>query len=336
MEDERWDDLLQSHPQASIFHTRAWMQALRTTYGYQPLAFTTSPPGTPLTNGTPFCKITGLFGKSRLVSLPFSDHCEPLVETDAQLNCLLDHLWQRRERDGLDYVEIRPQTNMAITQEFVPTQSFLLHQLDLRQDLSEILWNTHKDCIQRKVRRAEREGLVTRKGLSESLLSHFYRLLVITRLRHGLPTQPIEWFRNLLTYLGDQLTIRVAYKDRHPVASILTLRFKNVLIYKYGCLNRRFGRLGGMQLLLWQAIQDAKRERLLEFDLGRSECDNSGLIIYKDRWGASRSHMAYHRIGKHNSHPLATVQPSIRKYLWSCAPSPLRLAASRALYRHLG
>ena len=30
--DERWDDFLQSHPEASIFHTRGWLEALRRTY----------------------------------------------------------------------------------------------------------------------------------------------------------------------------------------------------------------------------------------------------------------------------------------------------------------
>ena len=45
--DERWDEFLQNHPDASIFHTRGWLEALRRTYGYQPVAFTLSPPGRP-------------------------------------------------------------------------------------------------------------------------------------------------------------------------------------------------------------------------------------------------------------------------------------------------
>src|SRR5271165_2171364 len=75
--DERWEDLLQNHPQASIFHTRGWLEALRKTYGYAPVAFTTSPLGYRLTNGVPFCEISSWLSGRRLVSLPFSDHCTP-------------------------------------------------------------------------------------------------------------------------------------------------------------------------------------------------------------------------------------------------------------------
>jgi hypothetical protein len=35
--------------------------------------------------------------------------------------------------------------------------------------------------------------------------------------------------------------------------------------------------LGGIQMLLWRAIQHAKTDQLSEFDMGRSECDNSAL-----------------------------------------------------------
>ena len=41
--------------------------------------------------------------------------------------------------------------------------------------------------------------------------------------------------RNLIACLGDNVKIRVASKDGRPVASILTLRHKRTLVYKYGC-----------------------------------------------------------------------------------------------------
>ena len=61
------------------------------------------------------------------------------------------------------------------------------------------------------------------------------------------------------------------------------------MTYKYGCSDARFHQLGGMQLLMWKAIQEAKRDGLQEFDMGRTEWDNEGLLRYKDRWGGTRS-----------------------------------------------
>lgn len=43
--DPRWSELLENHPRASIFHTAGWLEALRRTYGYEPIAYTSSPPG---------------------------------------------------------------------------------------------------------------------------------------------------------------------------------------------------------------------------------------------------------------------------------------------------
>ena len=334
--DERWADLLQNHPEASIFHTRGWLEALHRTYGYTPLAFTTSPPGSPLTNAIPFCKVNGLFGKQRLVSLPFSDHCEPLVESSEQLTCVLTHLQQRREAEAWDYVELRPKTTaLAGGDGFRQSESFFFHQLDLRRDLDEILQRTHKHCIQRKLQRAEREGLVCEQGASDSLLREFYQLLIATRRRHGLPAQPIEWFRNLIASLGNKLTIRVASKDGRAIASILTLRFKHHLVYKYGCSDQRSHKLGGVQLLLWRAIQDAKDDQLWTLDLGRSDADNAGLIAFKNRWGAAPAPLSYWRLSRMASGERTKVK-SLGRRLCSHAPQPVVSAAGKILYRYMG
>ena len=335
--DERWEDFLQSHPQASIFHTRGWLEALRRTYGYTPVAFTTSPPGSPLTNGIPFCKIHGFFGKQRLVSLPFADHCEPLVESNEQLNCVLSHLQQKHDLEGWDYIEIRPRTSaVTAAKGFGQSQSFFFHQLDLRRNLDEIFQSTHKDCIQRKLRRAQREGLIYEEGTSDSLLCQFYRLLVITRRRHGVPTQPIEWFRNVIAYLGDKVKIRLASKGGQPIASIVTLTYKNLGIYKYGCSDGRFNNLGGTQLLFWHAIQKAKEAQLSEFDMGRSDCDNSGLVVFKDRWGADRTKLVYLRYPMQHSGSIAEATQGIGKLIWSHLPDSMLAVAGRMLYKYIG
>ena len=31
--DARWDELVERHPRASVFHTRGWLEALKRTYG---------------------------------------------------------------------------------------------------------------------------------------------------------------------------------------------------------------------------------------------------------------------------------------------------------------
>lgn len=336
--DKRWDSFLQSHPEASVFHTRTWLQALQQTYNYQPVVFTTAPPGHLLTNGVLFCRISNWFDRQRMVSLPFSDHCVPLVEDPDQLTLVLAALREKFDCDKWSSIEVRTTESTVPGQtSFSRGKRFFLHKLDIRQGLEEIFRNFHKDCVQRKIRRAVREKLTYEEGRSESLLAKFYDLLLMTRRRHGLPAQPAEWFRNIIACVGDTAKIRVASKDGRPIASILTLRYKNALIYKYGCSDRRFSNLGGTQLLLWKAIQEAKNNNIAEIDMGRSDCDNPGLVVFKERWGAERTTLVYlqHPMSSARSLSEAT-HACIGKYIWSHAPRSVLAAAGRALYKYVG
>ena len=336
--DERWDGFLETHPEASIFHTRGWLEALRRTYGYIPIAFTTSPPGCPLTNGLPFCQISSWLSGRRLVSMPFSDHCAVLVEDSEQLKCLLGYLRDKSALEKWRYIELRP-TDPIVRDGtvFDKSEVFFLHKLELSPSLEDIFQTFHRDCVQRKIQRAVREGLVCEEGRTDFLLTKFYHLLLMTRRRHGLPAQPARWFQNLVACLGEKVKIRVASKDGHPVAGIFTLRYKHGLVYKYGCSDHRFSNLGGTQLLFWRAIQEAKTEQISEFDLGRSGCDKPGLVAFKDRWGAKRSQLAYFRYPAKSARSLSEArQALISKYIWSHAPSGMLAAAGRAIYKHMG
>src|SRR6266849_1187401 len=79
LSDNRWDDLVASHSSASVFHQKGWLKALASTYGYYPMVLTSAPAGKRLTDGIVFCQVKSWITGARLVSLPFADHCEPLL-----------------------------------------------------------------------------------------------------------------------------------------------------------------------------------------------------------------------------------------------------------------
>ena len=337
LQDPRWAEFVDRHPRSSVFHTGAWLAALHRTYGYQPIAYTTSPSGACLESGLVFCRVTSWITGRRLISLPFSDHCEPLLN-DADV---LSALGQTLHREQLRYIEIRPTRLLtSATSLCRSTQSYCFHQLDLRPDLTTLFRNCHKSSTQRKIQRAEREGLIYETGHSAALLDAFWNLHLMTRRRHRIPPQPKAWFLNLVACFGDALQIRVAYKDSQPVAAILTLRHKDTLVYKYGCSDTRFNNLGGTQLLFWKTIQEAKHDGLLIFDLGRSESDNTGLIAFKDRFGSARSLLTYTRFSL--SPPSAMFGPHAKRWATRIArfvvpllPDRLLCMLGSTLYRHI-
>jgi hypothetical protein len=339
--DARWPEFVERHPKASVFHTRGWLQTLRRTYGYEPVVFTTSPPTDNLKNGLVFCRVISWLTGRRLVSLPFSDHCEPLCDLPEDLGILLRYLQTSRDRQNLKYVEFRPVYEvfgqLAAGAGFLPGARYFLHRLDLRPDLEVILTSLDKDSVQRRIHHAERTGLIEKCGRSEDLLRDFYCLFVITRDRHQLPPTPYAWFQNLIQNLGDALEIRIAYKDGAPAAAILTLRFRDVLYYKYGGSDSRLNRLGATPWLLWRAMSAAKLTGANEFDMGRTDEGNTGLLAFKNHWAPVPKPLLYW-----NYPEISAVGPAegwkmkLIKRVFTVMPRKLMALTGSLVYRHIG
>jgi lipid II:glycine glycyltransferase (peptidoglycan interpeptide bridge formation enzyme) len=337
LSDSRWEAFVDAHPRSSVFHSTNWLKALQTAYGYDPLVVTTCPPNSALTNGLVLCRINSWLTGRRFVSLPFSDHCEPLVSTSSELDDLLLHLRRYVDAGKWKYIEIRPRSCQPETRTgFARTTAYSFHSLDLRKTTQELFHKFHKDCVQRKIRRAEREDLHYEEGNSEILLQKFYDLLVITRRRQFLPPQPLSWFRRLLATLGGGLKIRVATKDGLPVASILTLAHRKTMVYKYGCSDDRFHRFGGVAFLFWKAIQEAKDKGFEQFEMGRSDIDNTGLISFKEHWGAVGVELRYWRYARQLETTGGNWEKSLLRKLVPITPDSVLRTVGGLLYKHVG
>jgi CelD/BcsL family acetyltransferase involved in cellulose biosynthesis len=335
--DQRWDALIAQHPQASPFHQPGWLQALQRTYGYEPFVLTSAAPGEEMKNGMAFCRVSSWITGPRAVSLPFADHCEPLVGSEAELVGFADWLQAERTRQGWKYVEVRPLRLFPDPiPEWSPQHSYCFHELDLGPSLEKLFYGMHPNCIRRKIRRAEREGIAYEVGRSLELLEAFYRLLLITRKRLRILPQPRSWFQNLLECMGENLQIRVARKDGRAIAAILTLKHRRSVIYKYGCSDEKAHKLGSMPFLFWKLITESKAEGAEKLDFGRSDLENQGLIRFKSEFGAGQSNLTYYRS------PVSEKQSTPARH-WKTAgrviamlPDGLSCAAGRMLYRHMG
>ena len=343
LQDPRWDSFVEAHPRASVFHSSAWLRALYRTYGYEPVAFTSTRAGQDLQNAMVFCRVESWLTGRRLVSLPFSDHCEPLLDGEDDLGALTAALEQECRREQWRYVELRPLTKFGIATTLYHTAvPYTFHELDLGPDLATLFANCHRSSTQRKVRRAEREGLTYAEGSSVALLDQFYRLFVVTRKRHKLPPPPRMWFANLVESFGSALKIRVAYRQGCPTAGMITIRHKDTLVYKYGCSDAGFHNLGSMHLLYWKAIEDAKTCGLRRFDLGRTDADQEGLITFKSRWGATQSVVTYSRysLSGQAAHVFdlsaARWKSRVAKLLLSNLPPQALSFIGQRFYGHIG
>lgn len=338
LQDARWDAFVAAHPRASVFHSRAWLTALQQTYGFQPLLLADADDAA-IRQAVVFCQVRSALTGNRMVSLPFSDHCEPLVDSTDALGELLAAVPAELQAQKAQYAELRPLT-LAPAAGWSPAQKFYLHRLALDAAPEVLLARTHKDCVQRKVRRAEREGLVYRSGRSPEMLRDFFRLLIRTRRRHCVLPQPMAWFRNLAAALGDAFTVRTASWQGRAIAAIVTLAFKDTLVYKHGASDERHHALGAMPWLFCKAIGEAHSAGLHSFDFGRSDQDAGGLIRFKEHLGARRSELLYWRMTAAGESSVSRTSRWMsipgRSFIFRAAPDGLLAVAGKILYSHWG
>src|ERR1700722_17896506 len=146
LNDIRWARFVESHPRASLFHSVPWLQALRRTYGYEPLVCTSCPPGRDLTDGIAFCRVESWLTGRRLVSLPFSDHCEPLSTNQVGRAPLIGALEEYARGRKFRYVELRPSHQEdELWGQFQVSSTYCFHQLDLTPEVEVLFRNLHKD-----------------------------------------------------------------------------------------------------------------------------------------------------------------------------------------------
>ncbi|HVT96120.1 MAG TPA: GNAT family N-acetyltransferase, partial [Acidobacteriaceae bacterium] len=234
-------------------------------------------------------------------------------------------------------IEIRPHSGQGEEVDgFHPKGGAVLHRLDLSAPADQLFRSFHKDCIQRKVRRAERENLAYEEGSSEAQILDFYRLMTMTRRRHGLPPQPLQWFRELVAAFGPNLKIRIARKDGAAVASIITLSHRQTMVYKYGCSDASANKYGGTPMLFWQTIQDAKSNGQTELDMGRSDLEDPGLSVFKEHWGSIPTPLTYWKFPAEAGRTRPQWQKSLANRVIESSPDRLLQLAGNVLYRHMG
>ena len=137
--------------------------------------------------------------------------------------------------------------------------------------------------------------------------------------------------------MGADIAIRVARKGHTAIASMLTLRHRDTVIYKYGCSDERVHHLAGMPFLFWRLIEESKAAGAEQIDLGRTDIDNLGLTAFKDHLGAARRTITYQRfpVTKKKSGKKLEDLKTIRRLL-AAVPSWISPWVGRLVYRHLG
>ncbi len=308
--DPLWCRLVHQTP-SSVFHSPSWMRVLSDTYGWEPNAYVVLDESGKPKAGLPFCRISDLLGE-RIVSLPFSDYCDPLVEDADSWRLLIDGLLPEQLPISLRCLH----NNLPLTDErFTLAKQAKWHRLDLRPEL-DALWNAMHDSTHRAIRKSERAGLTLRVAQSEQELRSFFEMhLKIRKYKYGLLAQPYSFFQNIWRHFVDSQHgfLLLAIHEDKIVAGDFFLDWKDTLYYKFnaslpGDLSYRPN-----DLLIWEGIRRGKDLGLAYLDFGLSDVDQEGLIRYKRKFGTEEKTISFLRCSPNGSSTPA--QKEIRELL---------------------
>ena len=290
LDDPDWLRLVHDREDATAFHLPAWSRAVAETYAFPSFVLMVEDAAGRVIAGLPVMEVRDLLGRHRLVSLPFTDYCPPLVGASGNPAEVAQSLVQT----GVEVRAQLPPTSGALAQE-VGTR----HLVDLEPDPDVLFRRLHRNRIQKRVRRAREQAVEVKLSRSISDLESFYRLHCETRRRQGVPVQPRRFIRNIwekVIEAGHGFVI-MATVDDVPIATALFLTWNRHLIYKYGASDRSYWRLAANFLVHWTAMEWGCVNGYSIYDFGRTDADQDGLREFKSAWGATELPLVFSQLG---------------------------------------
>jgi len=292
LDHDDWDEFIRAFPDSSFFHSVAWTKVLSESYGYTPAFFLSNEEGN--TALIPLMDVKSAVTGRRGVSLPFTDYCEPIIAGSIKFQDMLDRIIQYGKRVNWEFIELRG------GEKFLPdalsSSRFFGHRLDISREENQI-YSSLKDTFKRNIKKARANGVSIRFLDTMEAVMEFYRLNCQTRKRHGLPPQPLRFFRKVHEHIiskGKGIVALASY-EKIFIAGAVFFHFGGKVIFKYGASDIRRRNLRPNNLVMWEAVRWLRERGFKSLSLGRTEIGNEGLRRFKLALGAEEYPIVYYR-----------------------------------------
>jgi Acetyltransferase (GNAT) domain len=324
-----WNDLVRSHPDATLYHRGPWLEVLRRAFGVRPSVALLRESDWTLAGcllaagGNPIHR--------SLISMPFSDFCPPLAVDDHARDSLLS---------GLAGIEARPRIELrgvAGTYPWNVLYHFQRWTLDLARPFNAIEKGADRE-IRRHLRRAREAGVSVECSRDVGAIESFFKLQLENRRRLGVPAQPLRFFRLVHEVFSklDSFEVWFALHQGERIAAVVILRDGDVLHAKWSA--RTSSGPDGASHLVFMSIAEHHAQRASAIDFGRTDSRNRGLARFKRQLGATPHDLPYSYFPEL---PSVTSAESLTGW-WQTAsrvyrnlPLPAARVVSSVTYRYL-
>jgi lipid II:glycine glycyltransferase (peptidoglycan interpeptide bridge formation enzyme) len=272
----------------------------------------------------------------RLVSLPFSDHCTPLLKDVKYKEELFKFVIEYLQSEDLKFVEFKSLQEYLLPNEEDFRKDYIHN---LRINLPEkVIFNSFSDNTKRNIKKAIKNNLMISISNNSDGMLQFYRMNCITRKKHGLPPQPYYFFRNIFDHIINQGfgDIILSHHNDKVISGSIYFKIGKKIIYKYGASYPDYFEFRGNHFVMWEAIKKYSNEGYENFDFGRTEFKHEGLRKFKLSWGSDESFIYTQRIDAYRSTLLIGSKTNgLHNNIFRYTPIAVLNLISKLFYKHI-
>lgn len=336
LDDPRIIPFLITDERSSVYHHPAWIKAIARAFNHNAFyLFLEESDGT-IKGLFPFITIDSSFTGKRIVSVPFSAYCDPLLPEEIIRESITYLQTAFKDFKG---IEIRTKTELkSEPSNFSKNNNYVTNVIQLQDNIEDTLKSMHRTSVRPFIRRAENKNLDVRYGNSENDLRIFYKYEVSLRKRLSYPPLPYNLYLEVWQELKkhDMILLPIIENMGNTIAAGFVLRFKNIYYLEYAAADNNYFDLYPVHKLYWEIIKLAQTNGVKYVDFGRSSKSNESLIAFKDRWNSIRYNLYYYYYPSQSYHlTKSSGLENLLKLINSKMPKKLLELEGRIIYPHL-
>jgi serine/alanine adding enzyme len=283
----RWDEYINNHPNATIYHSSAIRQVIEATFGHTGHYLAAIDDADQIQGVLPLIEMKSrLFGHF-IISMPFFNYGGILSNTSNAEQALLLHAQNLAKQTSVSHIEYR-HTEDHIN---LPSISAKVAMLRTLPKTSDCLWEEIGTKVRAQIKKAQRQNTKVVTG-REDLVDDFYRVFSQNMRDLGTPVYSKQLFINMLQNC-QEASIIVVYLNEKPVSTGFLLGWRNTVEIPWASTLREANQYDCNMLLYWEILKFAINQSYEIFDFGRSNKEAS-TYRFKKQWGAKPKDLYWH------------------------------------------
>lgn len=329
-----WNQFVNDHSEATVFHTLAWRNAVRASFKHD-TEYLLAIRDNRIEGVLPLFLLRGPVIGRMLVSVPYAVGGGIIAQNPEAAAALISAARRTANDHNCSSVDLR--SSKASVPDVVVNTRYLSFERELPENVEDVAeWLPRK--ARAVVRNAHSKFGLTCESEPDSLRV-VWELYCRNMRRLASINYPYRFFESLKREFGDQCWLSVVRRDGRPVAGLLTLTFRErVVPYFFGC-EPDARTCGAANLIYFNVMEKGVADGFRIFDFGRSRRDNTGSCDFKRFHGFEARPLEYQRITLTASRPvdLTPTNPALGliRSIWPRLPMSVTRPAGEFLSQYI-